>query len=40
MGEENKDFNLPKDVPDELFDIVSQVLSFIEVVDENKNKTN
>ncbi len=36
--DESKAFKMPEEVPKELFDIVSQVLSFLERVDEIKVK--
>ncbi|KDR94363.1 hypothetical protein SAMN02745945_02372 [Peptoclostridium litorale DSM 5388] len=35
---DSKEFKMPDEVPKELFDIVSQVLSFLERVDEIKSK--
>ena len=32
-----KDLKLPKDIPEGFFNIVSKLLSFVEVVDENKS---
>lgn len=36
--EKDHDFKIPKDIPEGFFDIVSDMLSFIENVDHLKNK--
>lgn len=37
IDDKSEDFNLPKDIPENFFDIVSRVLNFVEDVDKIKN---